>query len=60
MKDNFSFILPSTFLRHESEYDISVSITNEQKTFTESTTARFVPSKCKWYEVEKSDAKSAY
>lgn len=53
-------MLPGSYLRHESEYEISVSLTNEQSTFTDTASVKFVPSKCKWYTVSKGDAKSSY
>ena len=48
------------YLRHEAEYDVSVSLTNEQRTFRESKTVKFVPSKCSWYLGESGDASNSY
>lgn len=53
-------MVPDKYLRHESECDLSVSLSNEQQTFTEIVTHKFVPSKCNWYTVRDGNSKSTY
>ena len=43
--------MPSTILRHESEYRLEASLTNDELTFLKRAEVRFSPSKCKWFTV---------
>lgn len=44
-------VVPGNILRHESEYKISASLSNEEMTFIGSTNVNFSPSKCKWMDI---------
>lgn len=44
-----SLTVPANRLRHESEYEISVTVANEQQTFSDTQSIKFVPSKCTWF-----------
>lgn len=52
--------IDSSYLRHESQYEINVSLSNEQKTFNQSQMVKFVPSRCLWYIAQGTDASSYY
>lgn len=43
--------MPSTILRHESEYQLQATLTNDELTFLKKSEVRFNPSKCKWFTV---------
>ena len=43
--------VPSTILRHESEYEITASLSNDELTFLKTSNIKFSPSKCKWLTV---------
>jgi hypothetical protein len=58
--DTYKFIVPTKYLRHESEYKIGVTLFNEQKTVYTKETVSFVPSKCTWFDVVGSDVKNTY
>ena len=45
------YLVPTEILRHESEYKISATLTNEELTFVQRADQSFIPSKCKWLEV---------
>ena len=53
-------LIPSSILRHESTYQVSASLTNDELTFFKEQTVKFVPSKCKWLQVIGSDATESY
>ncbi len=44
--------MPSNVFRHESEYIISASLSNEELTFLKSAKVNFNPSKCKLLSVK--------
>lgn len=41
-------LVSSSILRHESEYRISATLTNDETTFISKATVQWIPSKCKW------------
>ena len=47
-------------LRHESEYTLAASLSNDERTFFREQTVKFVPSKCKWFEVVGGGVTDAY
>ena len=59
-KQKLDHLIPSSILRHESTYEVSAALTNEELTFYKEKTVKFVPSKCKWLQVVGSDATESY
>lgn len=52
--------VPSTILRHESEYELTASLTNDELTFLKSSSVKFSPSKCKWFTVVERGVSEGY
>ena len=52
--------VPSTILRHESEYQLQASLTNDELTFLKKSEIRFSPSKCKWFTVVEKGVSEGY
>ena len=44
-------LVPSSSLRHESEYHLTAELTNDETTFINGASVKFTPSKCKWLTV---------
>ncbi len=51
-ENSLDHLVPSNVLRHEAEYSISASLSNEELTFLKSAKVNFNPSKCKWLSVK--------
>ncbi len=51
-ENSLDHLISSDILRHEAEYSISASLSNEELTFLKSAQVRFNPSKCKWLTVK--------
>ena len=51
-ENSLDHLVPSNVLRHEAEYSISASLSNEELTFLKSAKVDFNPSKCKWLSVK--------
>ena len=52
--------VPSTILRHESEYKVTASLSNDELTFLKSASINFNPSKCKWLTVKEYGVNEGY
>ena len=52
--------MPSTILRHESEYKVTASLSNDELTFLKSASINFNPSKCKWLTVSEFGVNEGY
>lgn len=52
--------VPSTILRHESEYQLQASLTNDELTFLKKSEIRFNPSKCKWFTILEKGVSEGY
>ena len=51
-ENSLDHLVPSNILRHESEYQLDASLSNEELTFLKSASISFNPSKCKWLTVK--------
>ena len=59
-QEPFKKLVSADLLRQEATYPIQATLENYERTFYIDEKINFVPSKCKWFEVLGSDAKSSF